>query len=459
MTQPYTPHDYQQRAIGFALERACSGLFLHPGLGKSSIALATYHILKQKGLVDTMLILAPLRVCYSTWVSEPAKWDFASQYSIGLLHGKDKEKTLHEKHDIYVLNYDGLDWLSKQLPHVNGDFPFHMLVADESTRLKHTNTSRFKTLKPMLNKFRRRYILTGTPAPNGLMDLFGQCYVMDMGASLGPYITHFRTRFFNQSGYGGYEWTPKKESAKEIEEILSPRVLTMKAEDYLELPELIETDIMVELDPKARAIYKQMEDALLLDFQAGRVTAANTGVASMKCRQLAGGNVYGEDGTAHHVHDAKLDALEDLIEELSGQPALVAYEFEHELLTIKKRFPLAPHIGGTKGAVSNKDLPELIAKWCRGEVPVLLANPASLAHGVDGLQGAGRAVIWYTPTWNLEYREQYIKRIWRQGQKERVFVYNIFAEDTVDLIVKAAIAAKDKTQNGLMNSLKAYWEK
>jgi SNF2 family DNA or RNA helicase len=232
----------------------------------------------------------------------------------------------------------------------------------------------------------------------------------------------------------------------------------MKSEDYLELPELIETDIMVTLPPNARAIYKQMENALLLDFQAGRVTAANTGVASMKARQIAGGWVYGEDGTAHHVHDAKLDALEDLIEELSGQPTLVAYEFQHELEAIRKKFPEAPYIGGTKGAVSNKDLPELISKWCRGEIPVLLANPASLAHGVDGLQGAGRAVIWYTPTWNLEYREQYIRRIWRQGQKERVFVYNLFAEDTVDLVVRDAIALKDKTQNGLMNALKRYWE-
>ena len=217
--------------------------------------------------------------------------------------------------------------------------------------------------------------------------------------------------------------------------------------------------VEVELPPKARAIYTQMEEQFLLSFKAGDVVASNSAVASMKCRQICGGSVYGEDRTTHVVHTAKLEALEDLIEELSGQPALVAYEFEHELLEIKKRFPDAPHIGGTKGSVSNAELPALIAKWCRGEIPMLLANPASLAHGVDGLQGAGRAVIWYTPTWNLEYREQYIRRIWRQGQKERVFVYNIVASKTVDEVVMSAIASKDKTQTGLMNALRDYWKK
>ena len=213
-----------------------------------------------------MLILAPLRVCYSTWISEPAKWGFASHYSVGILHGKDKLTTLNEKHDIYVMNYDGLPWLVENAPK---DFPFHMLVADESTKLKHSNTTRFKTLKKMLGKFRRRYILTGTPAPNGLMDLFGQCYVMDMGASLGPYITHYRNTYFNQSGFGGYEWKPKRDAAEKIQEILAPRVLTMKTEDYLELPELVETTINVTLPDKARRVYQQMEDAFMLDFQAG----------------------------------------------------------------------------------------------------------------------------------------------------------------------------------------------
>lgn len=422
-------------------------------LGKTSITLAIFHVLKQKGLIDTMLVLAPLRVCYSTWISEPAKWGFSSGYSVGILHGAEKLTVLHEKHDIYVMNYDGLAWLIENMPKA---FPFHMLVADESTKVKHTNTTRFKMLKKMLNKFRRRYILTGTPAPNGLMDLFGQCFVMDMGASLGQYITHFRAKYFNQSGYQGYEWTPKPTAAADIEQILSPRVITMKTEDYMTLPPLIETTIEVELPTKARAIYDQMEEQFMLSFTAGDITAANSAVASMKCRQIAGGGVYGDDGKTQHIHDAKTDVLEDLIEELSGQPAIVAYEFKHDLARILKRFPHAPYIGD--GGVSVKDLPDLIARWHKGEVPMLLANPASLAHGVDGLQGAGRAVIWYTPTWNLEYREQLIKRIWRQGQTERVFVYNIIAKDTLDEAVMDAIAGKDKTQKGLMNALKKYWE-
>jgi SNF2 family DNA or RNA helicase len=454
VSQVYTPHAYQERGIQFILERACAGLFMHPGLGKTSTTLAAFHVLKQQGLVRNMLVLAPLKVCYTTWVKEPKKWAFSHGYSVGILHGSNKAKVLAEKHDVYVMNYDGLPWLAENLPK---EVPFDILVADESTKLKHTNTTRFKTLKKMLGKFRRRYILTGTPAPNGLMDLFGQCYIMDMGASLGNYITHFRTEYFNQSGYGGYEWSPKRDAAERIQTILAPRVLTMRAEDYLELPELVESTIEIDLPTKAKAVYKQMEEALMLDFNAGLVTAANTAVASMKCRQIAGGWVYGEDGLAHHVHDAKLEALEDLIEELSGQPALVAYEFEHELLALKKRFPHAPHVGGSKGAVTNKEMGDLIERWSKGLVPVIFANPASLAHGVDGLQGAGRAVIWYTPTWNLEYREQFIKRIWRQGQTERVFVYNLIAKDTVDEAVMTAIAGKDKTQQGLMHALKKHW--
>ena len=744
MAREYRPHHYQEEAIRFCLERACAGIFLEPGLGKTSITLATFSVLKQQGLVDSMIILAPLRVCYSTWVNEPKKWDFSEKYSVGILHGSSKNDVLQEKHDIYVLNYDGLPWFVENMPK---EFPCHMLVVDECfvrgtriatpdgevkiediqvgdvvitdagprrvldisrrkayklvalrlsngtsftctpehpiftdlgwccakdaygrevftaeqvsnlrrrsseprqsrqnwsredvlleilrseeevsgqpktpgnmfrsygdyskkygddleqgdslvrgregqvegvslsgevlgdtrwewygdvsvrealagsppeyfsdelpgsvgakarwlslqlqgrfrrssaedsrrsgrefaqpsgqastgqekrsnagvvrvesiahiecgsgedvwnlqvegapryfaegvlahncTKVKHTNTQRFKTLKKILNKFRRRYILTGTPAANGLMDLFGQVYVMDLGATFGPYVTHFRNRYFYQTGYNGYEWSPKPNAGEEIQEALAPRVMTMKAEDYLKLPELVESTITVDLPEKARRIYQQMEEQLMLSFKAGDVIAANSAVASMKCRQLAGGSVYGDDRAVHTVHTAKLEALEDLIEELSGQPALVAYEFEHELNEIKKRFPNAPHIGGTKGAVSNKYLPDLITKWCRGEIPVLLANPASLAHGVDGLQGAGRAVIWYTPTWNLENREQYIRRIWRQGQTERVFVYNIIARDTVDEVVLKAVEAKDKTQTGLMNALRDYWK-
>ena len=412
--------------------------------------LAAFHVLKRQGLIDNMLIVAPLRVCYSTWINEPKKWDFSEKYSVGILHGKDKADVLRQKHDIYVINYDGLGWLAENVP---AAFPFHMLVCDESTKVKHANTQRFKTLKRLLHKFRRRYILTGTPAPNGLMDLFGQCFIMDMGASLGAFITHFRNRFFFQTGYGGYEWRAKHGAEAEIQEILSPRVMTMKAEDYLELPELVETTIPVDLPHKARQIYDQMEDALMVRFKAGDVVAANSAVASMKCRQIASGFVYDESGETHHVHSAKVEALEDLVEELSGQPALVAYEFQAEEAVLKKHFPDATFISDVK----LKDMPDLITRWRNKEIPLLFAQPSSMSHGVDGLQGAGRAVIWFSPTWNLEYREQFIRRIWRQGQTERVFVYNIIATNTVDVCVASAIMAKGKVQDGLMSALKEYW--
>jgi len=449
----WTPHPYQEKAMQFMVENAEAGLFLSPGLGKTSITLGAFKILRDQGFVTKMLVVAPLRPCYSVWPREVKKWAQFNGLSVGVLHGPKKSKVLAEDHDVYVINPEGLRWL---FGNIRGPLPFEMLVIDESSKFKQVSTQRFKTLKPHLPKFRRRYILTGSPAANSLLDLFGQVYVMDLGKTFSPYITHYRNRFFHQTGYGGFDWVLKPGADKEIYDYLAPRVLRMSAEDYLDMPELIVEDIEVELPPKARAMYDQLEDALRLDFKEGRVVAANAAVASMKCRQIASGGIYldGAERTWEHIHDAKTEALSDLIEELEGQPALIAYSFHHDLDRLKKALGKhTPHIGG---GVSGKASDAICEQWNRGELRALIGHPQSMGHGLN-LQEAGRAVIWYSLDWSLENYEQFIQRVWRQGQKERVFVYRIIAKNTVDEAVVKALTKKDKTQAALFQALKSYW--
>lgn len=451
----WKPHHYQERAMEFLVENAEAGLFLSPGLGKTSVTLGAFKALRAAGFVNKMLVIAPLRPCYSVWPREVKKWAQFNDLSVGVLHGPKKDKILQEDHDIYTINPEGLRWLFGKM---RGTIPFEMLVIDESSKFKAVNTQRFKTLKPHLPKFRRRYILTGSPAANSLLDLFGQIYVMDLGKTFGPYITHYRNRFFHQTGFGGYDWALKPGADKEIYDHIAPRVLRMSAEDYLEMPPLIIEDIEIELPPKARAMYDQLENALRLDFKEGRVVAANAAVASMKCRQIANGGIYldGAERSWQQIHDAKTEALSDLIEELEGQPALIAYSFHHDLDRLKKALGKdTPHIGG---GVSGKVSDAICERWNKGELRALIGHPQSMGHGLN-LQEAGRAVIWYSLDWSLENYEQFIQRVYRQGQKERVFVYRIIAKNTVDEAVVKALTRKDKTQNALFNALKDYWQK
>jgi SNF2 family DNA or RNA helicase len=447
----FTPHKYQERAIKFILERACAGLFLSPGLGKTSITFAAFEVLRAKKLVKKMLVLAPLRVCYSTWPAEGQKWDEFQHLSVGILHGANKAKVLAEDHDIYVMNYEGLKWLEAATRHAP---MFDVLVIDESSKLKHTNTQRFKTLKKMLSKFKRRYILTGSPAANSLLDLFGQVFCMDQGATFGPFISHYRDLYFFQTGFGGYEWKLKPNAAAQIQQLLAPRVMRMAAEDYLDMPELIKVNIIVDLPEEAQLQYLQMEKKLQIEVQEGKVTAVNAAVAAGKCRQIASGSVYDEQGDVHIIHSAKVEALQDLVEELEGQPLLVAYEYTHEAVAINKAFGgQLPIIGG---GMTTKQGADIIDAWNRGEIPLLLAQSGAISHGVN-LQQGGSAICWFTLTYNLETYEQFIARVYRQGQAQRVFVYHLVANKTIDTAVLAIVAKKDKQQQSLLTALASYW--
>lgn len=451
MANFWKPHFYQKKAVKFMLEHACAGMFLEPGLGKTSITLAVLKMLKKEKIAAKTLIIAPLRVCYSVWPREVAKWDDFKDLKVTILHGKDKEKNLDRAADIYLINPEGLAWL---LARNFKRLGFDVLVLDESSKFKATNTQRFKLLRPVLQYFSRRYILTGTPAPNGLMDIFGQIFILDLGAALGRFITHYRNNYFYPSGFGGHEWKLQAGAEQRIQEQIRPLTMRLEARDYLDLPKLMINRIDIDLPPQVRSAYADMEKELYTALTKGDIVAANAAAASVKCRQMANGGVYDENRDIHNLHMEKAEAVLDLVEELQGTPALVAYEFQHDLDRLLKVLgKKTPYIGG---GVSAKRSAEIEAAWNRGEIPVLLGQPASMSHGLN-LQNAGNHVIWHSLTWNFEHYDQFNQRILRQGSKhKKVFVHHIVATDTTDEAILMALKYKNNTQKSLLDGLKQY---
>lgn len=388
------------------------------------------------------------------WPKEIEKWLEFNELTYQILHGPKKDLAVQKKADIYLINPDGFDWFFRE-KRTNAD----ILVWDESSQIKNSQTKRFKLLKPNLKRFRRRYILTGTPAPQSYLDLFGQMYVLDQGAALGRYITHYKVAFFYQSGYGGYDWKLMPGADKQIEEKIAPLVMQLSAEDYLQLPTLIENDVFIDLPPKAAAIYKELEKEFLVQLTEDKtITAATAATASMVLRQICNGAAYYEDDDKkrqwHAIHDAKLDACKELVNELNGKPAIVAYEFKHDLERLLTVFGKdTPYLGG---GVTPKRSQEIESAWNRGEIQVLLLHPKAGGHGLN-LQGSGNTLIWFSLPWGLENLIQTTKRIHRQGQKaSHVFVHYLLARGTVDEIVQRALIKKDLTQQGLLAALKAY---
>jgi len=475
--KPWTPHAYQKKAVKFLLEHAAGALFLDPGLGKTSITLATIKMLKQKKVLDKVLLIAPLRVCYSVWPKEVDKWSDFNDIKVVVLHGPNKDELLKVEADVYVINPEGLEWLLqvKKTKTATGKtkvdvdlrrwkaLGFDTLVVDELSKFKHTNTNRFKAIKLVLNTFRRRWGLTGSPASNGLLDLFGQCFILDQGRTLGPYISHYRMKYFVPS-HDGFSWNIREGAEQEIYERLNPLALRMAADDYLDMPTLIENNIRVDLPEPVRVVYDQLEDDLIAKLNDKVVVASNAAAASMKCRQVANGGIYIDPEVESlvklpkskrewvNLHTEKVDALADLIEELQGSPILVAYDFEHDLDRLRERLGQdVPYIGG---GVSAKRSAELEKAWNAGHLPVLLGHPQAMAHGLN-LQEVGHHVCWHSLTWDFELYDQFIRRVLRQGNKsKKVFVHHIMARGTVDEVVLAAVKSKRKGQNALFDALK-----
>lgn len=449
----WEPKPYMIEACKFMVSQATGGLLLDPGLGKTSITLQAFKILKAKNLINRMLVICPLRPAQITWPAEAKLWDQFSDLKLRVLHGDRKEEYLLDPAvDIHVVNPEGLPWLLRAMPKI--EWPWDMLVVDESTKFKHTQTMRFKMLKPLLTKFRRRYILTGSPAPNGLLDLFGQIYILDLGNSLGQFITHYRLNYFYPAGFGGYDWKPMHDAPERIYKKIAPLVIRMAGNDYLQLPPLINSTIEIELPDVARAAYNSMENLLLAALKDNTIIASNAGAATNKCRQIANGGIYHDDGeTFTQLHEEKADAVADLIEQLQGRPALVAYEYRHDLARLRARLGKeVPYIGGGISAGRFREIEE---RWNQGDLPILLAQPQSVAHGLN-LQGTRGAIIWHSIPWDLEIYEQFIRRVWRQGQQDRVFNYHIVAKETVDESVMKALAGKDRTQQALLSALRDY---
>jgi SNF2 family DNA or RNA helicase len=472
----WVPHTYQKTAVKWLLSHAEAALFLDPGLGKSSITLKALQMLFAAKKSGPALIVAPLRVCYQVWSKkgELGKWDDFAGLRVTLLHGKDKEDALEQDADLYVLNYDGLQWLTDARP--GEKYPrldrlirtkkVSTLVFDELSKMKHPDTRRFKALKKHLYRFTRRWGLTGSPAANGLLDLFGECYCLDHGKALGAFITHYRMRYFHPTGFQGYDWKPNPGADRQIYEALKPLALSMRATDHLDLPALVEQDTWVELPPEARKFYDALEADMIAMLDGETITASNAAVVSGKCRQVAGGGIYlapvqppdgGRPGVESKVvHTAKLDALTDLVEELQGAPLLVGFAFRHERDRIRAAFPKLK-IPCIDGETKPKDTDRIINQWNAGEIPVLLAHPQAAGHGLN-LQGCNCGhVCWFSLPWDLDLVEQFADRVWRQGNKaERVIVHRLLARDTVDMVVAKTIGVKGKTQNALIDALKAY---
>lgn len=451
LKERWVPEPYMKRAMQWLLERAGAGLFLDPGLRKTSITLASYKILRDKKISKGMLVIAPRRPMYEVWPSEINKWEEFSDLTYVVLHGDDKDDGLGLDADVYVINPEGLPWLMQQANWRKLRSRVDILAVDELSKFKHTNTQRFKLVKPILPMFQRRWGLTGTPAANGLMDLFGECFMLDMGAALGRFITHYRNRYFIPSGYGGYDWRPAPGAYEEIMERITPLALYMQAEDYISLPELVHQTISVELPKAARTAYGQMEDQFFTILAGDEVNAVSASAVGIKCRQMANGAVYNTSGEVSVVHDEKLDALDSLLEELNGSPALVLYEFNHDRDRILERHPGTPFIGSGQ---SDKKVSAYIMEFNAGRLPILLAHPASAGHGLN-LQKVANHVVWFGLPWDLELYDQAFRRVYRSGNPNtHVFIHHIVAKDTLDERVLKVLKQKDRLQKNLLNTLK-----
>lgn len=465
----WSPHGYQKKAEKFLIENAAAIALLDPGLGKTSITLSAFVKLKKAGLAARALVIAPLRVCHQVWPAEVAGWEQFAHLKVAVLHGKDKEKRLAEDWDIAVINPEGLGWL---LTGGSGRFDsrrwrsllIDTLVVDELTRFKNATGKRFKLLKLVLSTFLRRWGLTGTPAPNGLLDLFGQVYVIDEGRSLGRYITHYKREYFRPLDANGWKWAPQPGAQERIYERLNPLAIRMAAADYLELPEQVDIKHFVELPDKVRKLYDSLEDDLVAKYGSGLVVAGNAAAASTKCRQICNGNLYVDDDiislvagkrrTVMPIHELKLDAVEELLEDLQGNQLLLAYEFNHDLDALVKRFGKngkMPYIG--KG-VSTKQAADYERAWNNGDIQLLPCHPASAGHGLNMQKSHAHHIGWYGVPWDAELYWQFIKRILRQGNNsKRVFNHLFLARDTVDMLAYWDKGRKERGQDALFSAL------
>ena len=456
----FKPYPYQAHCIEEIIRKPFVGLFLDMGLGKTVITLTALRALKWYYFaVNKTLIVAPKKVAEDTWQTEAAKWDHLQGLRIAGVLGSAEHRraALKERADIYVINRENVPWLVQE---VGTSWPFDTVVLDESSSFKNHRAKRFRALKAVRPKISRLIELTGTPSPHGLMDLWAQVYLLDGGKRLGRTITCYREAFFvpdQRSAYAIFSYKPRAGAAEAIEQAISDICISMKAADYLTLPEIIYEDVPVVLDDEAKRRYTQLErEAVLAVDDAETITAASAAALSNKLLQLCNGTVYDEDGEAHVVHDCKLEALAETVEQLNGQHAIVCYSFRADIPRILDTLAGVRTGAGKGGALRvrvYKDAQDKDA-WNRGEVDILLLHPASAGYGLN-LQDGGHHIIWYGLTWALELYQQTNKRLHRQGQRYPVIVHHLVVKGGRDENVLLSLADKDKAQEHLIESLKA----
>lgn len=444
----FTPHPYQREAIQRILDNTHYGLLLDMGLGKTVITLtAVAELLFNRLNIAKVLIIAPKRVALSTWQDEAAKFDHLQElrFSSVLGSASQREKALQKDADIYVTSRDFVTWLCERYRY---QLPFDMLVLDESSSFKNPQAKRFRALKKARASFSRIVILTGTPAPNSLLELWPQLYLLDAGARLGRTITQYRNTFFRPdqtNGYIVYSYRLRDDAARrEIYRRIGTICMSLKAKDYLLLPERIENAIRIDLPPEAKSRYKQLVRDMVAEIGGRDITALNAAALAGKLLQLANGSVYDEDGHAVPVHAAKLEALRELAE-VTGGPLLVFYNFRHDRERIRKAFPEARLL----------ETAQDVRDWNAGTVPLLLAHPASCSYGLN-LQAGGHTIVWYGLTWSLEQYQQANARLHRQGQDKAVIVHHLIAKGTIDEQVLQALKSKEAGQDDLLEAIKAH---
>ncbi|MED5019318.1 DEAD/DEAH box helicase [Paenibacillus chibensis] len=448
----FVPHDYQRYCINRLLADEALGLFLDMGLGKTVITLTAINDLKyNRFAIRRTLVVAPKKVAEATWSNEASKWQHLQHLRIVPVLGTQQKRirALNTPGDIWVINRDNVAWL---VEHYRNAWPFDMVVLDELSSFKNHTAKRFKVLTWVRPHIKRIVGLTGTPAPNGLLDLWAQVNLLDQGTRLEKFITHYRTKYFEQN-YNGHGYTAKPGADEVIQQKIADICISMKAEDYLELPDCITNIIPVVLDDKAQKQYKQMEKDLLLEIDDDtEITATSAAVLTGKLLQLCNGALYDENRQVHEIHDCKIEAFTELVEQLNGKPALVFYSYQHDLSRIHKALE--------KSGLRIRELktPQDQLDWNAGKVDILLAHPASAAYGLN-LQDGGNHVVWFGLNWSLELYEQANGRLHRQGQKQKVILHHLVVQGGADEDVMAALESKATTQNKLLEALKVRAEK
>ena len=447
----YVPHTYQTRLKDFIMSHRYAFLTVDMGLGKTVTTLTAIAELLDCVEISRVLVIAPKSVAENTWTSECAKWDHLAHLRVSVVMGDEKHRiaALQEDADIYVINRDNVAWLTKQQ---GARWSFDTVIIDESSSFKNPQAQRFKALRRVRPFIRRLILLTGTPSPNGHMDLWSQMWLIDMGQRLGHTLGAYRTRYFRpgrSNGHVVYDWHLRPGAADEISARMADVCVSLKAEDWLEVPDLIESDTLIALSPSESKAYRDFERDQLMSLDGKDIEALTAASLANKLLQFTGGAMYDTEHGWHEVSDAKLRALEDLLETSGEEPVLVFYQYKHELERLRDRFKaLQP--------VTFSGEPEVLQAWNEGRIRLMLCQPASVQYGLN-MQAGGHIIVWYTPTWNLEQYQQANARLHRQGQNRPVLCYRLICAGTIDERVIRAISGKCGAQEALLGMIRAYY--